>query len=685
MTYSHKYKRKNDFHRHDFPEKLLVSISSLDTTVLITTITILTYILLVFVGAYILLRRTGILPPNAFRKLVWRVLVYSIPPYVVMALERRYQSNDKSDDPFESENSYSATRTFGAKSQAIKNILGMRGLFPTPGSVSKALVRASTTMPKSTALPGLFNRDNECYQNSIIQGLASLANFCDFLENLPLDDSGGDHAPFTNALQAIILGLNSPSNYGRGLWTPWALKSMSSWQQQDAQEYYSRIVDEVEKDVKRTLKAGLAQEGSMLSVGLELDSNDDLTISLNEKENEENAELVKLRNPLEGLQAQRVGCLQCGYVEGLSMIPFNCITLSLGRKNHYYLEELLSSYTDLETISGVECAKCTLLKQETILERLIASRSHDDSADTALLSDAQSRLEAVKIAIQDQDFSEATLSKQCRISAKARVMVDKTKQSVIARAPQSLVVHINRSVFDERTGTQLKNYSQVQFPELLNLDHWSLGGSGVGSDEAVEKWETDPSISMIGDTDDWSEENEEKVAPQAKSPRALYALRSLITHYGTHGDGHYVAWKQDPTNIREGIDTRTWWRLSDDEVVQFDQDVVSRQGGVFMLFYERISSEEVLTNQVPDIPDVETTAIIEEDLDSSSVFLSPATREALDAKLDVYAVPKETSAAPWSNSLTEQSSPTRITSPMRTASEVPTGALESVGSIMNVA
>lgn len=685
MSYSHKYQRKSDFVWHDFSKKLSVQLSALDTSVLITTITILSYIILIFIGAYILLRRSGILPPNVFRKLVWRIFVYSIPPSLVLALERKEQFSKHSDDPFECENSYSATRTFGAKSQAIKRILEMRGLFLPGGSTSKPLVSVSRITPKSTALPGLFNRDNECYQNSIIQGLASLSSFCGFLDRLPSESSVGGHVTLTSALQAIILGLNSPTSRGRGLWTPWALKSMSSWQQQDAQEYYSRVIDEVEKDFKRTLKADLTQNVSLSLAALELNDKDNLMRSTTESANEEKSTLGILRNPLEGLLAQRVGCLQCGYVEGLSMIPFNCITVSLGRENHYYLEELLSSYTDLETIPGVECARCTLLKQEKILERLILSRSQDDPNGMALKSDAQSRLEAVQAAIKDQDFSEITLSKQCRISAKARVMVDKTKQSVIARAPQSFVVHINRSVFDERTGTQLKNYSQVQFPEFLNLDQWSLGVSRMKSRDTLEKWETNPSTSMTGDIEDKPEKNEEQVTSSTKLPQALYVLRALITHYGTHGDGHYVAWRQDPTSVRDKIDARTWWRLSDDEAVQFDQDIVFKQGGAFMLFYERIVAEDVSTLPLPDVSDMENIITIKKDLHSPSVFLSSATQAALDVKLNKYIAPEEIHTAPWSNPLVERSSPNRIATTMRTASEVPASVLESVGSILNVA
>ncbi|CAF9907154.1 MAG: hypothetical protein GOMPHAMPRED_005032 [Gomphillus americanus] len=695
MSYSYKYRRKNDSLWHKYISNLSDTLSSLDGPTLITAATILTYILVVFVGAYFLLRRTGVLPPNAFRTLIWRAFVYSIPPSLVLALERRGENRDSQIDSFESENSYANTRTLGAKSLAVKKILGMRSGFAN----NTGTMFNSTGVAKKhriQALPGLFNRDNECYQNSIIQGLASLSTFCDFMDKLPLIDLPDGHATLTNALQVIITGLNSPDNHGRGLWTPWALKSMSSWQQQDAQEYYSRVIDEIENDIRKSLLAENMMDPSFSLAALCLDDKSAQANDVQTKADRTSVDIhsspTKLRNPLEGLQAQRVGCLQCGYVEGLSLIPFNCITLSLGRKTHYDLEGLLNSYTDLETIPGVECAKCTLEKQEKIIQRLMETRSQNDAADDKLKQATRARLSVVQAALRDEDFSESALSQRCQIPSKARVTTNKTKQSIVARAPQSLVIHINRSVFDERTGTQLKNYSQVQFPKVLDLDAWCLGTTKTM--ETMERWEIQPSVSMLGCELEGHENAEKKDSTTAYPCQNLYTLRALITHYGTHGDGHYVAWRQDPRALEENVDTKRWWRLSDDDVVQFDEEVVLKQGGVFMLFYERIRVDDTLETEASESPDEKNEITIEQP-DSPSAFLSPETRASLDAKLDRYIVPEDNPASRLNVHIEQQATVPVISTPkpnmisiastMRTASELRPLTINPAGNVLNVA
>ena len=148
-------------------------------------------------------------------------------------------------------------------------------------------------------------------------------------------------------------------------------------------------------------------------------------------------------NPLEGRLAQRVGCTSCGYSEGLTLIPFNCITVSLGKSYSYDVRECLDEYTTLEFIDGVECAKCTLLKLERTLSPLIAAKPE---------SPLKARLDAVQEALGKEDFEDKTLLKTLNVPKKNWVQSTKSKQAVVARAPQSLVLHINRSSFNEYTG-----------------------------------------------------------------------------------------------------------------------------------------------------------------------------------------------------------------------------------------
>lgn len=48
---------------------------------------------------------------------------------------------------------------------------------------------------------------------------------------------------------------------------------------------------------------------------------------------------------------------------------------------------------------------------------------------------------------------------------------------IVMRKPKCSVLHINRSIFDEMTGAQLKNNASLTFPPVLDLTKWSVGRS----------------------------------------------------------------------------------------------------------------------------------------------------------------------------------------------------------------
>ena len=610
MSYSYVYKTKDERWGH-----WRNTLESLDTTFIASTSTAVAYLFLLGAGVYYLLRQSNILPPNAIQKFLWRCFVYTIPPSLVLALEKREQSGM---DGTENRESFAGSRTYGAKSEAIRKILGLStGVYSNELGAHGSIWNAGgiKSGAKSRALPGLFNRDNECYQNSVIQGLASLPSFTSFVEGLPTAPSGGVSQSLKESLEGILRHLNDPDEYGKAFWTPWALKSMSSWQQQDAQEYFSKVLDELEKDsVKLMQRETVSGTHPGLGCLRQVSSDDDLQVSqtpvtsgdasrdpsskiCNTLLGTPGQHLNLLRNPLEGLQAQRVGCLNCGFVEGLSFSPFNCITVSLGKVRYTDLESCLSNYTDLENISGVGCARCTLLRQEKMLKTSLTDlQTNEADTNAKTYSDAaEARLQAVRTALRDQDFSESTLAKKCKIPSKSRVTTTKTRQAVIARPPKALAIHINRSVFDENTGVQFKNFAGVQFPKSFDLSPWCLGlKPDLDTDEA-EVWELDPSKSMLTDSAD--EGDEDDMAETSDHPQGsytlanLYTLRAVITHYGTHGDGHYIAYRQSLESLAER-DSRMWWRLSDEDVVQVDEDIVLNQGGVFMLFYERMEGDQ---------------------------------------------------------------------------------------------
>ena len=531
------------------------------------------------------------------------------------------------------DNSGFNSKAHANKSNTMRRIFGLDGTgFLTTIQRTRTLSNVGSVFKArpSDSLPGLGNWDNSCYQNSVLQGLAALESLPAFLRSYTTGQSGST----LKALDETIARLNDPANVGKTFWTPAELKSMSSWQQQDAQEYFSKLSDELEKDTAKAAKKRSGSNGleALLRVerGMARKSSpettsppqtDSITSSKDptpvEQLPEEVASLIA-RNPLEGLLAQRVGCQQCDYVEGLSLVPFNCLTVPLGRQWMYDIRSCLNEYTALEPINGVECAKCTLLLAKQQMEELLSQVRPDTGREDLALDEAsrtfrlslRERLKMISQALEDENFSDQVL-KNCQIPSNKRVATTKTRQAVIARSPRSLVVHVNRSNFDELTGVQSKNSATVTFPQQLDLAPWCLGRdpSFDNDNEGVETWNVDPSKSMLS-TEDCTEKLDFG---------NLYELRAVITHYGRHENGHYICYRRSPyrtkTDDNKAMESSMpWWRLSDEDVTEVEESTVLAQGGVFMLFYEQVATLAPEEKSQPVLSElaVELQAIAEE-------------------------------------------------------------------------
>ncbi|CAI7593053.1 unnamed protein product [Penicillium glandicola] len=564
----------------------------------------LAYTFLAIISIPILLCYLGLVPISLFQ-LPWDILVFFAPSRIVIALDPRISTSDPKSLAL-------SPLGFQDKSDAMKRILGLdkNGYFPFFSRSRSLSIFGNALLgdTKDVTPPGLGNWNNSCFQNSIIQGLASLKYLTEFLGHNVDNLSGKASVDTHKALLELIDRLNSASKSGTKLWISGPLKSMSSWQQQDAQEYFSKLLDQIDHE------AELCSRGETLNMGLKIagpdenifrDSDCDDPVTPWDPESLPSTDKLYLDrvsscNPLEGLLAQRVGCMACGWTDGLSLIPFNCLTVPLGRRSSYDVRECLDQYMTLEPIEGVECAKCTLLHRQEQLTNLISGfesdKSQSGSSDEpqpfdAVKQSAYSRLEAVKTALDGNDFSENTLANKCHINSKNRISTTKSRQAVIARAPRCLAIHINRSVFDEYTGMLEKNLAAVAFPQMIDLNNWCLGTQPLSkSGDNSEHWETNPSRSMLP-----------QPGESLQVPSRQYQLRAIITHYGRHENGHYICYRKYPTSEftapapdeilqAEGDKDKPerWWRLSDDDVQMVSEGHVMTQGGAFMLFYEAV-------------------------------------------------------------------------------------------------
>lgn len=626
-----------------------------------------------------------------FGELLWNTIVYLIPACVLYAIDRW------ANPPlFPIPMLQPQPTTHAAKSDVLRRILRSDQPGSIVASVSQAGRRAysSTFSLKggSCQPAGLGNWDNSCFQNSVLQGLASLKHLPPYLaslKQLPPAQNNTDEATDTTAgaLRAFTAELNNVSNNGKTLFTPGILKNMSTIQQQDAQEYFSKLLDQVDKDIEKGAKAACKPPG------LEADlARDDSVASQHSDDSgyqslpmlsKAGSELVAIRNPLEGLSAQRVACTACGYSEGLSMIPFNCLTLNFDiGVNDYSIFRLLDNYVQLESIQNVDCVKCTLLEYRRGLEHMAKA-----------IPAAAERLQAVEQMLEEDEFSEG-IFKKLKVPDAKKVSSTKTKQIAIARPPPSLVIHMNRSVFDPMTFSSYKNLAAVRFPSLLDIGPWCIGsseGAGAQADSDMEHWVLDATASMVaGD-----------VQP-SKISGPLYELRAVVTHYGRHENGHYVCYRRhsrqtaetaeeqkakgdgypspsvaadenlddvegtdgdlEPVDAspavkateepyREDTDSR-WWRLSDETVIQVSEEDVLAQGGVFMLFYDCVDPNSVLIT--PDealvaLDEAQTSASLQSGRnspsrseDSVATLCNPPTdQEVIESQVSILALPQE--------------------------------------------
>lgn len=571
------------------------------------------YGLLILLGIYYLIHYLDYANVS-LAQLVWNTVIYLTPSSFLALVDKDFR-NDEAESP----DGGLPSQAYARKSNAMRRFLGL----DTPGILTNLqCTRALSDIEgvsggiSTKGPPGLGNWDHSCYQNSVIQGLASLETLREYLSGPGTSggttaDEEGKERPTTVALKKLLGELNDPKSMGKTLWTSGALKSMSSWQQQDAQEYFSKLVDGLEVDLERLKSREARREGLELLCASDCEDNyiDGDSAPPDQRTTHVANELqaIKEKLPLEGLLAQRVGCQQCGYVEGLSLVPFNCLTVPLGNQQAYDVRECLDEYTALEPINGVECNRCTILQANTRIERMVSQMvqgNHHDDNDAfnpqrkALQEECLEKLDILRRTLDNADYTDTVL-KRCQIPANQYVSTTKSRQAVIARAPKALVVHVNRSVFDERTGQQSKNHAAVNFPFRLDLGRWCLGHQhleGVGY-ESYESWNTDPKTSML------PKEDSGRGLDHDSSGRIMsnveFELRAIVTHYGRHENGHYICYRKSPSTIHNHDDridgeaveqSSQWWRLSDEEVTQVGEETVLSQGGVFMLFYERLSA-----------------------------------------------------------------------------------------------
>jgi ubiquitin carboxyl-terminal hydrolase 1 len=154
-----------------------------------------------------------------------------------------------------------------------------------------------------------------------------------------------------------------------------------------------------------------------------------------------------------------------------------------------------------------------------------------------------------------------------------------------------------------------------------------------------------------------------------------YRLRAAVTHFGSHGNGHYVCYRPHAKIVTEPIESEDkssqqspdessnnqpcepseespqdstveplndssdqassealeeqWWRFSDDTVYAVDEEQ-AHQANVFMLFYERL--DEPITTHVTDAESIPATIAVAEDAPLPPASLQICTGDVADTE-----------------------------------------------------
>ncbi|KAF9137860.1 hypothetical protein BGX30_009808 [Mortierella sp. GBA39] len=245
----------------------------------------------------------------------------------------------------------------------------------TTQGISQALHQPKAATASSLHyVHGLVNTGNSCFLNSVLQALSALSVLSPYLESL-LDRSEDlqleeDDLQVTEALLDTMEALQKPLPSHKAFRPRAIVQALESSRSKDskASGYHSNIMNREQQDAQelfQIISSALSSEENTIQKLQSTRPLVDLEF-LKKLVGMESSNLVhqvkKMEsNPMIGMLASRLSCMQCGYTEAVRHFTFDNLSLSLPLAHSCNIEDCLQQYITLESLNDVVCRKCSLI------------------------------------------------------------------------------------------------------------------------------------------------------------------------------------------------------------------------------------------------------------------------------------------------------------------------------------
>lgn len=499
------------------------------------------------------------------------------------------------------------------------------------------------------AVPGIQNLGNTCFFNAILQSLASVASFQEYLQEIERSARATSHdIPFTRALRDCLEALAPrEQKEPRAPIVPRTLNAelvhkLSTFRgnkQQDSQELLQFLVNIVTDEQRR---CAVQDRGLCFLVNQSFDDEGSQSIS----------DLRRMQaldernwNPLYGLQVNLLQCAKCGDYRPITNQPFLDVSLSFGAAGAsgkpQRLTDCLKMYTESEVIQGVECSHCSIEEELKLTQREYAL-----AAEQLKRMSSKDAVNAVALEISQYERQDWIHTLEKLLAAEDPVSIDSLEREIprsrqdchkrmqFSRSPDIFCFHFNRKVYNAWSGSARKLETYVEFP--LELDMSPFCEYEVGADAKQKRMngyarqsglrqrmalgrQSKTSASSSSSSSSSSpllspsipfaaaQQRRQQSPPSLKDPKEahhlMYDLSAVILHHGNERGGHFTA-------FRRTMPTNQWFFISDDVVREVSVDEVLRSCA-YMLFYERkhrakraSRTSETETDDDDSLPDV---------------------------------------------------------------------------------